>query len=102
MIEIPAGSLEEQILQIVQKTYPITVAYLQNQLKIGKPILLRTLKKLQTRGILRLEPLPHKIYIRLLRNDFMIRGGKHQRKTKNHKQKEQKTQPNDSDDPMYS
>jgi predicted ArsR family transcriptional regulator len=102
MIEIHAGSLEEQILKIVQKTYPITVADLQNRLKVGKTILLRTLKKLQTRGILRLEPLPNKTYIRLLRNDFTIRGGKHQRKTMKHKQKEQKTQLNDSDGLMYS
>lgn len=90
MIEIVKGTLEERIIKLLQKKYPIDLKYIQQELKISEIITLRTLQKLQARGILALDPLPGKIYVRLLRNDFNFIGKKRQRKfIKRYKEKKQ-------------
>ena len=94
MIEITRGTLDEQIIKILQKTYPVTVNELKKKLHLSKQQIIRILKKLQVKGIVRLEPLPDKTYIRLLRNDFSFVGKKRQRKfikhsrSKRHKSKD--------------
>ena len=85
MIEITSGTLEERIIKILQKTYPITVDNIRDELNTSRDIIIRTLKKLQIKGIVRLEPLPDKTFVRLLRHDFSFVGKKHQRKFKKHK-----------------
>jgi DNA-binding MarR family transcriptional regulator len=85
MIEITRGTLEEQIIKILQKNYPITVNDIKEKMNISKQQILRILNKLQVKGIIQLEPLPDKIYIRLLRNDFSFIGKKRQRKFIKHK-----------------
>lgn len=80
MIEITRGTLDEQIIKILQKNYPITVEELKTKLHLSKQQIIRILKKLQSKGIVQLEPLPDKTYIRLLRNDFSYIGKKRQRK----------------------
>jgi len=102
MIEIVTGSLEEHIIKILQKTYPVTVADLQKQLHIGTPILLRMLQKLKTRGIIRLDPLPDTVYIRLLRHDFSFVGSRYQKKPIKHKQKKNPSDTKPYDGMMYS
>ena len=102
MIYITAGTLEEQIITLLQKTYPITMDDLQKRIPVGRAILLRALKKLQTRGILRLEPLPGKTYIRLLRNDFSFIRGKNQRKALKHRITKKKPEPKSYEGIMYS
>jgi len=84
MIEIISGTLEERVIKLLQKAYPITVKEIKNELKISKGIALITLKKLQTNGILILEPLSNKTFVRLLRHDFSFIGKKRQRKFKKH------------------
>ena len=79
MIEINSGTLEERIIKLLQKTYPITVKDIKNELKISKDVTIRILKKFQIKGIVKLEPLPGKTYVRLLRNDFSFIGKKQQR-----------------------
>ena len=92
MIEITRGTTDEQIIKILQKTYPITVEQLKKELNLSKQQLLRVLNKLQVKGIIQLEPLPDAIFIRLLRNDFSFIGKKRQRKFIKHgKKKQQKT-----------
>jgi predicted ArsR family transcriptional regulator len=101
MIEINRGTLDEQIIKILQKTYPVTVEEIKMKLHLSKQQILRALQKLQVKGIVQLEPLPNKTYIRLLRNDFSFIAKKRQRKfikhskTKTHKSK-------DYDGMMYS
>ena len=81
MIEINSGTLEEQIIKILQKTYPITIRDIQNRLNLSEGVVLRVLNKLQIRGIVRLEPLSDKTYVRLLRRDFSFVNRKRQRKS---------------------
>jgi len=92
MIEIIEGTMEGQIIKIRQKTYPITVYDLEKSLRLSKTTILRTLKKLQARNIIKLEPLPDKTYIRLLRNDFRFIGKKYRHKSINDINKNKKQQ----------
>jgi len=103
MIEITRGTLEEQIIKLLQKTYPITVNDVRQGLHLSKNQILRVLQKLQVKGIVQLDILPDKTYIRLLRNDFSFIGKKRQKKFIKHKSgrkivKESK----DDDSMMYS
>lgn len=101
MIEIKSGTLEEGIIKLLQKTYPITVEDIKKKLNVAKPIIYRTLKKLQMKGIVELEPLPDKTFVRLLRFDFSFIGIKRQRKfLKHHSAKRKKTEEYDGD--IYS
>jgi len=93
MIEITSGSLEERIIKLLQKKYPITVKYIKEDLNVSKSIVFRVLQKFQMKGIVKLDPLPDKTYVRLLRHDFSFIGKKRQRKfIKHHSQKKQKTE----------
>ncbi len=103
MIEITRGTLEEQIIKLLQKTYPITVNDVRQELHLSKNQILRVLQKLQVKGIVQLDILPDKTYIRLLRNDFSFIGKKRQKKFIKHRSgrkiiKESK----DDDSIMYS
>ena len=103
MIEITTGTIEEQIIKLLRKVYPITVEDIKNKLNISRGVALRTLKKFQVKGIVRLEPLPDKTYVRLLRHDISFIGKKRQRKFIKHRSegKKQKFREFD-DDIMYS
>jgi predicted transcriptional regulator len=101
MIEITTGSLEERIIKLLQKKYPITVKNIKEDLNVSKSIVLRVLQKFQMKGIVKLDPLPDKTYVRLLRHDFSFIGKKRQRKFIKHRsQKRQKTE--EYDGMMYS
>ncbi len=76
MIEIERGSLEARIIEVLLEVYPITVKELKEELSLSEKMLERGVKRLQTRGIIELEPLPDKVYIRLIRRDFHFVGRK--------------------------
>jgi hypothetical protein len=76
MIEITTGTLEEQIITLLQKIYPITISDLVRRLHVPRERVEWVLHKFQVKGIVKLEPLPDKTYIRLLRADFHFIGGK--------------------------
>ncbi len=101
MIEITSGTLEERIIKLLQKTYPITVEDIKKELHISKDIALRTLKKFQMKGIVKLEPLPDKTYVRLMRHDFSFIGKKRQRKFIKHRSGAKKKEPNEYDGTMF-
>ena len=103
MIDIVRGSLEEQIIKLLQKNYPITTFELALKLRVSQKNVERVLKKFQIKGIIKLDPLPDKIYVRLLRNDFNIIGTKQQRKPNKKKSFQNKKEDYiDSDSIMYS
>jgi DNA-binding MarR family transcriptional regulator len=109
MIEIQMGSLEERVLRILLKKYPITIDDLQDELGISKGSLDRVIKGFAVRGIISLDILPDKTYIRLLRRDFRFIGRheSQQRPLKHIRQKDRKAKykpkgsKNDHDDIMY-
>ena len=101
MIEITTGTLDEQIIKLLKKTYPITVEDIRKELNISENIVLRTLQKFQMKGIVQLEPLPKKTYVRLLRHDFSFIGKRRQRKFIKHKSGGKRKEPKDYDGIMY-
>lgn len=80
MIEITTGTLQERIIKLLQKTYPITINDIKDRLNISKIVIERLLQQLQVKGIVKLDALPDKTYVRLLRHDFCFVGKKRQRK----------------------
>lgn len=76
MIEIERGSLEARIIEVLLEVYPITVKELRKELSISEKMLERGIKRLKIRGVIALEPLSDKVYIRLLRRDFHFIGRK--------------------------
>lgn len=102
MIEITVDSLEEQVIKLLQKTYPITTADLEKNLHISQKMIERVLQKLQLKGIIRLQPLPDKTYIRLLRTDFCFIGGKRQQKIVKHTTNKRKQEKEEYNGIMYS
>jgi hypothetical protein len=102
MIEIVAGSIDEQIIVILQKQYPVTIEDLEDQIPISRKRIVRVLHQFEVQGIVRLEPLPDKTFIRLLRHDFKIIRKQQQRKFIKHRRRGQKFKPvSDDDDIMY-
>jgi len=57
---------EARVLAFLRECYPITVEELSSELRIRKDVLQRVLKSLMLKGVLELEPLSDKTYIRLL------------------------------------
>lgn len=102
MIEITNGTFEERIIKILQKTYPITVEEIKKKLNISLDTTFRTLKKLQIKGIVMLEPLSDKTYVRLLRHDFRFIGKKRQKKFIKHRSGRKKQQTEEYNGFMYS
>lgn len=76
MVEIESGSLEDRILKILMIKYPITVTDLQEELNVHPDILERTLKSLQTRGVIMLDILPDATFIRLMNTGIDFIGRK--------------------------
>ena len=103
MIEIVKETLEEQIIKLLQKTYPITISDIEKELHVSRKMIVRILQKFQVKGIIQLEPLPDKTYIRLLRHDFSFIGKKRQRKfIKHHRSGKKEQKPKEHDGMMYS
>ena len=103
MIEIDNAGIDAQIIKILQKKYPVTVRDIEKELNLSRDRIIRVLNQLHVKGIVLLEPLSDKIYVRLLRRDFKFVGKKRQRKfIKHHRsQKPIKIKSEDEDDIMY-
>lgn len=102
MIEIKSGTEEELIIKILQKTYPITVKDIEEKIHLSREKILRILQKFQVKGIVQLEPLTDKIFIRLKRNDFKFIGKKRQRKFVKHRSSSKSYKSDDYEGIMYS
>jgi predicted transcriptional regulator len=102
MIEITVGTIEEQIIKFLQKTYPVAISDLEKKIHVSRKNIVRVLQKLQVKGIVQLESLPDKTYIRLLRHDFSFIGKKRQKKFIKHHSKGKKQEPKEYDGMMYN
>ncbi|PKP57739.1 MAG: hypothetical protein CVT88_08455 [Candidatus Altiarchaeales archaeon HGW-Altiarchaeales-1] len=54
------------------KRYPITTDELVKEIGMRKDVVQKEIKKLEREGVIALEVLPDKIFVRLLRRDFMF------------------------------
>jgi hypothetical protein len=101
MIEISTGTMEEKIIKAVQKEYPVTVADLCIHLHLSRHKLHFELVKLRVQGIIELEPLPDKTYVRLLRSDIRFVGRRHQETFIKRRRQKFRPPKDFSDDSMY-
>lgn len=65
-MKIQVDPLQARILAILKDWYPITVAELRDELALPSGVLERSLKGLMVKGVVALEPLSDKTFIRLL------------------------------------
>jgi len=65
-MQIKTGSLEERILRILLKKYPVTVDEIQDEVGVNEDTVEMVLKALQTRGIVMLDILPDETFVRLI------------------------------------
>lgn len=95
-MSVQLSPLEARIVGILKDWYPITVEELRDELSLRKDVLERTLKSLVVKGIIVLEPLSDKTYIRLLAVDAEVTvvGKKKRRPASSEK-------PRDDDSIMY-
>lgn len=74
MVDILKGTLDEQIIKILLRKYPITVEQIAYELEIPENKIEQSLRSLEIRGILMRDILPDKVYVRLLRADIRFIG----------------------------
>jgi hypothetical protein len=72
---IQISALEARIVGILKDWYPITVEELRDELSLRRDVLDRALRSLVVKGIIVLEPLSDKTYIRLLNPEIEVAGG---------------------------
>lgn len=101
-VEVLHGSLEERILRFLLEVYPVTVEDLEKEVKIKRERLDRILKSFVQRGIVELEPLPDKTFIRLLRSDFQFTGIKASQRQRFKQKGGKKETSKDYEGPMYA
>jgi predicted transcriptional regulator len=65
-MNIQVDALQARIIDILKDWYPITVEELRDELSLPSGVLERSLKSLMVKGVIALEPLTDKTYIRLL------------------------------------
>jgi DNA-binding transcriptional ArsR family regulator len=75
-MKIRMDPLEIRVVRLLKEWYPITVEELRDELSVRPDTLARALKSLAVKGVIVLEPLTDKTYIRLLIPDIDIGGQK--------------------------
>jgi len=101
VLEMQEGTLEARIVHLLLEMYPVTAADLKRELRARPALLDRTLKGLALRGVVELESLPDRTYVRLLRFDFAFVGRKEsqRRRVKHHGRPPRK--PKEYEGPMF-
>ena len=101
-VEVLHGSLEERILKYLLEAYPVTTAQLARDLRIPEARLARRLKALALQGVIELEELPGKTFVRLLRHDLSFFGYREsQRKRFKRSGGGKSGEPKDVEGPMF-
>ncbi len=62
------NKLQERIIKILMKRYPITTDEIVNEIRMRKDVVQNEIKKLESEGVIALEILSDKIFVRLLKD----------------------------------
>jgi predicted ArsR family transcriptional regulator len=101
-VEFLHGSLEARVLKYLLEAYPVTTAQLARDLRIPEPRLARTLKALAVQGVIELEELPDRTFVRLLRHDLSFYGYKESQRKRFKRSGGKRETPKDVEGPMYA
>ena len=78
-MKVQVDALQARIINILKDWYPITVEELRDEISLPSGVLERALKALMVKGVIELEPLTDKTYIRLLVPELMFEVDKKDR-----------------------
>lgn len=81
-MKVQVDALQARILNILKDWYPITVEELRDELSLPSGVLERSLKSLMVKGVVELEPLTDKTFIRLLVPEIIFEVDKKERRRK--------------------
>jgi len=98
-MNVQVDQLQARIIAILRDWYPITVEELKDELSLPSGVLERSLKSLMVKGVIGLEPLSDKTYIRLLVPEMVFETTPSKRPKKSKKRREP---PRPDDSCMYS
>lgn len=98
-MKVQVDALQARILAILRDWYPITVEELRDELSLPSGVLERSLKALMVKGVITLEPLTDKTYIRLLVPEIVMETTG---TSKSKRSKKRKEPPRDDDTYMYT
>lgn len=102
MIEIKVGTMEERIIKILQEKYPITIKEIAEEIGVAREKIKVEIIKLQKKGIVDIDILPDKTFVRLIRFDIRFIGRRNQYKfIKKKKRKIKESNKENNDDIMY-
>ncbi|MFP3872296.1 MAG: helix-turn-helix domain-containing protein [Candidatus Natronoplasma sp.] len=73
-IEMDADSLEGKIVKLLMEGRPLTIKEVSEELRVSVSRVERAVKGLASRGIVEIEELPDKKYLRLSRSDIKFHG----------------------------
>lgn len=99
-----SDSLDAKLIHLLMEGRPMTIEDAASDLKISEKKVKRVAKALASRGIIEMEPLPDKTYLRLKRTDISFHGtNPSQEKAIKHKKSKgkKKKEENRSTDMMY-
>lgn len=71
-MKVTVDALQARIIGILKDWYPITVEELRDELSLPSGVLERSLKALMVKGVIELEPLSDKTFIRLLTQELVL------------------------------
>ncbi len=98
-MKVQVDALQARIISILKDWYPITVEELKDELSLPSGVLERALKALMVKGIIVLEPLTDKTYIRLLVPEIVL--DVEPRKGTKHRPRHRSVDQTDDDSIMY-
>jgi DNA-binding Lrp family transcriptional regulator len=98
-MKVQVDALQARIVSILKDWYPITVEELRDELSLPSGVLERSLKSLMVKGVIELEPLTDKTYIRLLVPEIVFEVDKKDRGRK--KRPSLREAPSEDDSIMY-
>jgi len=94
-MKVQVDALQARIVGILKDWYPITVEELRDELSVSRIVLERSLKGLMVKGIISLEPLSDKTFIRLLVPEIVVETDPKAR-DKRRRKRERPPEPDDS------
>ncbi|MFP4000538.1 MAG: helix-turn-helix domain-containing protein [Thermoplasmata archaeon] len=89
-IEMDADTLEAKIIKILMDGRPLTVEETAQELRVSTSRVERAVKGLASRGIINIQELPDKKYLRLERTDIKFHGTNPTQEKKIKKKKQEK------------
>lgn len=95
------SSLEHRIVEYASEHYPLTADELARALHVSEAVLLAELRRMRSRGLVELDVLPDKVFVRLLTAPASSDGGAGRRGEGRNSIGKRQKEGKGGDDPAY-